>query len=255
MNLKMNNQKILVCGASSGFGYEIAKRIVVEGGVPILVARSEEKLKEFKSEYPESDYMVADLFEADGVEKVMEKVGPQNLDGVLINSGGPQPGSFSSVELSDWDEGYEIVLRWKIDLLRRILPAFQNQNYGRIVFIESVSVKQPLNGLILSNVFRIAVKGLMKSIVNEMEGYDITLNLLAPGYHRTDRLNHLIARQSEDSDLSQSEIAENMAAQTPLRSLGDPASLAQLGAWLLSSQNSYVTGQSFVIDGGMSRGL
>jgi len=255
MDLKMDNQKILVCGASSGFGYEIAKKIVSEGGIPILVARSEQKLKEFKSEYPASEYLVADLFEVNGVETVMEKVGAENLAGVLINSGGPQPGSFSSVELSDWDRGYEVVLRWKIDLLKRLLPVFQKRNYGRIVFIESVSVKQPLDGLILSNVFRIAVKGLMKSIVNEMEGYNITLNLLAPGYHRTDRLNQLIAKQSEESGLSQSEIAENMAAKTPLRSLGDPASLAQLGAWLLSSQNSYVTGQSFVIDGGMSRGL
>lgn len=251
----MDNQRFLVCGASSGFGHEIAKKIVGEGGIPILVARSEEKLKEFKSEFPESEYIVADLFDANGVEEVLEKIGSENLAGVLINSGGPQPGSFSQVDMSDWDRGYEIVLRWKIDLLQRILPVFQKQNYGRIVFIESVSVKQPLDGLILSNVFRIAVQGLMKSIVNEMEGYDITLNLLGPGYHRTDRLNRLIAKQSEDSGLSQSEIAENMAARTPLRSLGDPASLAQLGAWLLSSENSYVTGQSFVIDGGMSRGL
>src|SRR5690625_7254784 len=105
MDLKMDNQKILVCGASSGFGYEIAKKIVSEGGIPILVARSAQKLKEFKSEYPASEYLVADLFEVKGVATVMEKGGAEYFAGVWIDSEGTQPVSFSSGEMTDWDRG------------------------------------------------------------------------------------------------------------------------------------------------------
>src|SRR5690625_7673490 len=97
MDLKMDNQKILVCGASSGFGHKIAKKIVSEGGIPILVARSEQKLQEFKSEYPASEYLVADHFGVHGVETVMAKVGTDNWLGVLINSGVTHSRSFCSL--------------------------------------------------------------------------------------------------------------------------------------------------------------
>lgn len=255
MNLQLEQQKFLVLGASSGFGREVARRIAEEGGWPVLVARSEEKLKAFQAEYPESEYIVADLFQRDGVESVMKSLEEVVLSGVLINAGGPPAGSFPMDGMADWDQAYDQVLRWKIDLLRRILPSFEKNNYGRVVFVESVSVKEPLPGLILSNVFRAAVQGLMKSIVNEMEGYDITLNLLAPGYHRTDRLESLMAKESKESGKEILEIENKFASRTSLGTLGDPGSFAQLATWLLSSQNTYVTGQSFVIDGGMSQGI
>lgn len=255
MDLKLQGQKILVLGASSGFGMEVARRIAMEGGYPVLVARSEEKLKTFQEEFPDARYIIADLFDRNGVDEMLENVKKEELSGVLVNAGGPAAGSFPMGEMEEWDQAYDQVLRWKIDLLRRLLPIFEKQNYGRIVFVESVSVKEPLPGLVLSNVFRAGVQSLMKSIVNEMEGHDIALNLLAPGYHKTDRLKNLMAGQSEKTGKDISEIEEEFASRTALGTLGDPASFAQLAVWLLSPQNTYVTGQSFVIDGGMSQAL
>lgn len=255
MDLNLQGQKILVLGASSGFGMEVARRIAMEGGHPVLVARSEEKLKTFQDEFPDAEYVVADLFDRNGVGEMLKNVKKEELFGVLVNAGGPAAGSFPMDEMGEWDQAYDQVLRWKIDLLRRLLPVFEKKNYGRIVFVESVSVKEPLPGLVLSNVFRAGVQSLMKSIVNEMRGYDITLNLLAPGYHKTDRLENLMAGQSEETGMGISEIEEKFAFRTAMGTLGDPASFAQLAVWLLSPQNTYVTGQSIVIDGGMSQGL
>lgn len=255
MDLKLEGKEYLILGASSGFGENVARRIAKEGGRPILVARSEDSLKAFCAEYPAADYIVSDLFAPDGVSRMMTVAEERDLAGVLINAGGPPSGSFPMEKMEQWDNAYRQVLRWKIDLLDRILPLFQSRNFGRLVMIESVSVKEPLKGLVLSNVFRAASQALMKSIVNEMSGYDILINLLAPGYHKTARLESLIKTESEKTGRSISEIEAGFAANTPVGALGDPASFAQLAVWLLSPQNQYVNGQSFVVDGGMNKSL
>lgn len=255
MNLNINQKKFLILGASSGFGRYIAERVYQEGGMPILVARSGDSLKDFQENHPKSSIVEADLFTPEGLDRVGGVIEGTTLDGVLINAGGPPAGSFPMSGMDDWDRGYEVVLRWKIELLRKLIPHFESTGYGRIVFIESVSVREPLDGLVLSNVFRMAVVGLMKSIVNEMGGKDILMNIIAPGYHRTDRLENLIAKQSEEKGISKEKVASGMAENTPLKKLGDPASLAELAVWLLSPKNSYVTGQIIPVDGGLAKGV
>lgn len=255
MDLKIKDKKILVLGASSGFGRHIAERVHQEGGHPILVARSQDALEAFQKDHPNSSFITADLFASEGLDKVISKTKNTRLDGVLINAGGPPSGSFPMDGMDEWDKGYETVLRWKVALLRNLIPRFRSVDYGRIVFIESVSVKQPIPGLILSNVYRMAVAGLMKSIVNEMEGQDILINMIAPGYHKTDRLENLISRQSEAKNISEKEVADGFADNTTLKKLGDPASLAELAVWLLSPKNTYMTGQILSIDGGLVKAI
>lgn len=254
MNLNVENKTFLILGASSGFGHYIARQIALEGGHPILVARSEEKLRDFHQSHPNSSYITADLFSGEGLHQLIEAIQDRPVYGVLINAGGPPAGSFP-MKSEDWDRGYETVLRWKVELLRELLPRFKAAGQGRIVFIESISVKEPVPGLVLSNVFRMGVVGLMKSIVNELEEQDVLLNMIAPGYHLTDRLENLIRKQSEEQDVSTEQVAEKLAGNTTLKKLGDPASLAQLAVWLMSPGNTYVTGQIFPVDGGLARGI
>lgn len=255
MNLNINGKKFLILGASSGFGWHIAKRIIEEGGHPVLVARSEGGLENFHQTYPDSSIITADLFSSEGIEKVAKETKDLSLDGVLINAGGPAAGSFPMDGMEDWDKGYEVVLRWKIELLRILIPRFESAGYGRVVFIESVSVREPIPGLVLSNVFRMAVVGLMKSLVNEMDGKNILINVIAPGYHKTDRLENMIARQSKSRGIAEDEVIAGFTENTTLKKLGDPENLAELVAWLLSPQNNYLTGQTIVVDGGLTKGL
>ncbi|HLU93619.1 MAG TPA: SDR family oxidoreductase [Membranihabitans sp.] len=254
MNLEIQDKNFLVLGASSGFGRYIAERISREGGHPILVARSADKLRDFQKSHPDSSFIVADLMKSEGLQSVIRETNNITLDGVLINAGGPPAGSFPQ-KMEEWDGGYNMVLRWKIELLQSLLPRFEARGYGRIVFIESVSVREPIPGLVLSNVFRMAVVGMMKSIVNEMTGQDILINMIAPGYHLTDRLENLIKRKSQEQGIPEEEIANQFAENTPLRKLGDPANLAELAVWLLSPGNGYVTGQVIPVDGGLAKGL
>lgn len=255
MELDIKGENILILGASSGFGRAVAEQIASEGAHPVLVARSDEKLKEFHKAHPDSTVIAADLFTEEGLQKVIDDTSNINLSGVLMNAGGPSGGSFPLNDISDWDRGYEVVLRWKIKLLMALMPRFEENGSGRVVFIESVSVREPIDGLVLSNVYRMAVVGLMKSLVNTMDGKNILMNVLAPGYHRTDRLNNLIRAQSTSEGKTEVQISAEFAANTPLKKLGDPADLARLAVFLLSPRNSYVTGQIITVDGGLTKGI
>lgn len=254
MNLDIQGKNFLVLGASSGFGLHVAQRISQEGGHPVVVARSVDKLRKFQKSHPDSSVIVADLQTEVGLESIKTATSAIDLDGVLINSGGPPAGSFP-MRMEDWDLGYQMVLRWKIELLQWLIPRMEVNGYGRVVLIESVSVREPIPGLVLSNTFRMAVVGVMKSIVNELVGKDILLNVIAPGYHMTDRLHDLIDRKSEDLGISTEQVAARFADNTSLRKLGDPASLAELAVWLMSPGNSYVTGQVITVDGGLAKGI
>lgn len=253
MDLSMQKQNFLVLGASSGLGRAVAEKIQEEGGFPILVARSEDKLQDFKSQYPRSRTIVADIMREEGIDVILEELRDVRIHGVLINAGGPPAGTFLKSSLEDWDIGYRMVFRWKVNLLLKLLPSLIENNYGRIVFIESVSIKKPIEGLVLSNAYRMSVVGLMKSIINEIQGKDITLNIIGPGYHQTERLNNLIADQAATEE-EKKKIEDSFADRTAVGRLGNPEDLASITTWLLSPRAGYVTGQTILIDGGLYKG-
>lgn len=252
MNIDQPN--FLILGASSGIGYAIAEQLCVKGLQIVAVARRIQLLNPLQQNFPNQVKTIkADVMTSEGMDHLYEQIKDIPIHGVLINAGGPPAGDFRSSELEHWDSGYQMVLRWKIDLLLRLLPKFEEQNYGRIVFIESVSIKQPIPGLVLSNTFRMAVAGLMKSIVNEVTEKNITFNIIAPGYHKTDRLQSLMEKQvTKDQSIEAVEL--KLAGNTTIGRLGDPQELASLATWLLSEESGYVTGQTLVVDGGLYRG-
>ncbi|MCP9290920.1 SDR family oxidoreductase [Gracilimonas sediminicola] len=256
MDLKINNHLFLICGASSGFGRAVAERLVQEEAKVIAVARREEKLKELKDDYPEQVQVFAgDLTDNQILTELEALMKGRNLSGVLINAGGPPALSALETSMDQWDDAYQNVLRWKVDLTKRLVPIFQKQNYGRILFVESQSIKQPIPSLVLSNSLRAAVAGFAKTLSLEIANQGITVNLLAPGSHETPAIERVIQKRAEESGKTLDEVKADMEASIPVGRMGTGEEFASLAAWLLSPHSGYVTGQTISHDGGNIKGL
>jgi len=160
-----------------------------------------------------------------------------------------------NTKLSDWDEAYKTVVRWKIALTQALLPKMMNTGYGRLLYIESVSTKQPVENLVLSNAMRLAVTGYVKTLSQEIGGSGVTLNILGPGYHATQRMENLFAKNSELKGISEAEIRKTFSEQTAVKQIGNPEDFASLALWLLSPHSNYITGQTITVDGGLVKGI
>jgi 3-oxoacyl-[acyl-carrier protein] reductase len=255
MNLDLKDKLFIVGGATAGFGGAIARLLIEEGAKVIAIARNAEKLHDFKTDFPtQVESLAADITQPDTVGKILDAVGDRFLDGLLVNAGGPPARSFLETNMQDWDTGYATVLRWKIDLVKALLPKFREQKYGRIAFVESISVKQPVENLVLSNSLRMAVVGFVKTLSQEIGKEGITLNILAPGFHDTEAVKRVLSKKSEVSGMSYEQVQQKLEQQIPVGRMGAPAEFASLAVWLLSPVSGYITGQTISVDGGVMAG-
>lgn len=251
MNLSLKEQKFILTGASDGFGFSIAKALVREGASVILNARNEEKLQNVKKKLNgKVDMIPGDVTSDSTLERISEEFKKNDVHGLLVNSGGPPATSFEDSALPGWDEAYLSVLRWKVDLMLRTIPYFKKQGYGRVVFIESASVKQPIQNLVYSNSIRMAVVGFVKTLAQEIAGSGVNINIIAPGYHKTSAVERIIKKKSEKEGITYEEAENSIRESIPLKRTGDPDDLANFALWLLSSSSAFVSGQVYYIDGG-----
>lgn len=255
MDLKLNDKLFLVGGATSGLGKAITELLVAEGAKVIAIARTEAKLRELQKHSASIEVIAADLTEEPSLGLVLNQIGNRVLTGAVINSGGPPAMPVMSTELSDWDRAYETVLRWKIALTQALLPKMMEQDYGRLLYIESVSTKQPVENLVLSNAMRLAVTGYVKTLSQEIGNSGVTLNILGPGYHNTKRMENLFAKNSKLKGVPEEEIRKTFSEQTAVKRIGDPEDFASLAIWLLSQHSRYITGQTITVDGGLVKGI
>lgn len=252
MNLDLEGKNFIVCGATSGFGQAVAKQLINEGASIIAIARNEEKLKEFQDAYPHGiEILIGDITQSKTISRLNELTKGKILSGILVNASGPPAKSFVETTLSDWDEAYKQLVRWKIEITASFLPIFIKQGYGRFVYIESSAVKQPLENLVLSTSLRLSVVGLVKTLSQEIPDKGITFNILAPGYHDTPAAERLIIKKADALKISKKEAKALMEKSIPMKRMGDVDHFASLAAWLLSPLSDYVTGQIYTIDGGI----
>lgn len=255
MDLALAGKLYLVTGGTSGFGKAISQKLLEEGAKVIINARGEEKLQLMASQFGDQvETLAGDITTDATISNVIRLIGDRKLDGLVVNAGGPPAKSFIETEISDWDDAYKSVLRWKVKLVNHLLEKFMNQSYGRILFIESISVKQPIEDLVLSNSLRLAVIGFVKTLSQEIAQHGITLNVLAPGYHATPAMDRLFEKKSQLLGISPSEARVAFESEIKTGKMGDPEDLAELGIWLLSESSRYVTGQTISVDGGLAKG-
>ena len=256
MDLKIKNKLFIVCGATGGLGNGVALNLLNEGANIIAIARESEKLIAFQNEYPKQiEIVTGDISQSSTIQKVLEKVADRFLDGVLVNSGGPPAKSFLETEMADWDKAYGSILRWKVELSKAIMPKLIEQEYGRIVYIESSSTKQPISNLVLSNSLRLAVSGFVKTLSQEVAAKGVTLNILAPGFHETDAAKRLFVKRSEVEAISITEAKTKYTSAIPVGKMGNANDFGSIATWLLSPVSGYITGQTISVDGGAIKGL
>ncbi|HJV19863.1 MAG TPA: SDR family oxidoreductase [Sediminibacterium sp.] len=256
MNLAISKQLFIVGGATSGLGNAIAVTLLQEGAQIIAVARGREQLLHLQNQAPgQVEILAGDLSKPEVLNQLIALVGNRQLHGIVVNAGGPPAKTVLETTLKDWDDAYQLLLRWKVAIAQAFVPKMAEHKYGRIVFIESVAVKQPIENLVLSNSLRLAVVGMVKTLSQEIAGSGITLNILGPGSHNTPAVNRLYQKKSEQTGISFEEVKAASIRQLPAGMLGEPADFASLAVWLLSPMSRSVTGQTITVDGGTVRGV
>ncbi|MEZ4888369.1 MAG: SDR family oxidoreductase [Chitinophagales bacterium] len=255
MHLNIDKQLFIVGGATSGFGLAVTQALIAEGAIVIAVARGKEKIDELVAYAPKQiEGIVGDITQSDTIQHILNQVGERHLSGMLVNAGGPPAMSFLETTLDDWDDAYQKVLRWKVEITQALAPKLITQKYGRLVYVESVSVKQPIENLVLSNSLRLGVVGFVKTLSEEIAHHGVNLNILAPGYHATPRMEELLKKKSENEGISIGDARSTFEAQTKTGQMGEAADFASLALWLLSPVSRYITGQTISVDGGLVKG-
>lgn len=255
MDLKIKNQWFIVGGATSGFGKATAERLIEEGAGVLAIARSEDALLAFQSKYPTKIKILAgDLKNPETLEKLKNSHDLSLFSGAFINAGGPPAMQVMETKLTDWDEAYKLLVRWKVALSQMLIPVFLKNGYGKLVYVESVSVKQPIDNLVLSNSLRLAVVGFVKTLSQEMAGKNICMNIMAPGYHDTPAVQRVFRKKAEMNGISYEEAQKTLISHIPAGTMGNPNDFASLAVWLLSPLSNYVNGQTITVDGGGVKG-
>lgn len=262
MDLGLKDKSALVLASSKGLGRAIATALAVEGARVMVSGRDEKTLAETAREIRDStgaevDYRVADLARAGDIEDLVgaaaERFG--GIDVLMTNTGGPPAGGFTDFADADWTAAFELTLLSLIRAVRVALPHLRTSGTGRIVCVASSSIKQPIDNLTLSNTFRTGIAGLAKSLSAELAPDGILINTLGPGRIATDRTTSMDTARSEKLGVTVEEVRAEAEARIPLGRYGTPEEFAKIATFLASPANSYLTGQSLLVDGGMVRAL
>jgi 3-oxoacyl-[acyl-carrier protein] reductase len=187
------------------------------------------------------------------VDAVVSKFGAADI--CVTNAGGPPAKGFLAATLEDWDKAIDQNFLSTVYFAREVIPHMQQKHWGRILTITSVTTKQPVADLVLSNAVRAGVVGLVKSLANEFGKDGILVNNVAPGYTATDRLKNLAKARSASQGKTEKEVFEAWAADAPLKRVAEPREIADAIVWLASERASFITGQTILVDGGTYRGM
>ena len=260
MDLNLNNKYALVCGSTAGIGKATALALAAEGVQVTLVARNEDKLKQVLTELPQHkthDYIVADFSNPfDLKSKVSEFIFNNHGFHILVNNtGGPKGGPVFSAAVDEFDSAFTQHLKCNHILTQIVVPFMKEEGYGRIVNVISTSVKQPLDGLGVSNTIRGAVANWSKTLANELGQFGVTVNNVLPGATGTERLSEIIKNKSAKTGITVDAASNAMKNAVPAKRFAQPEELAHAITFLASPRASYINGINLPVDGGRTKSL
>lgn len=263
MDLGLTGKSVIVTAASKGLGKETAKHFAAEGAYVVIASRSEAGLQKAVEEIcletgnNNVDYAVCDMTSEQDIKELVVKVVDLygKVDVLINNAGGPPAGSFDKVTDADWQQGFELNLLSFIRTIREVLPHMRAAGGGHIINFASSSIKEPIDDLILSNTLRAGIVGLAKSLSQELAGDNILINTIGPGRIATDRMIQLNNVKAKQLNVHYDEVKEKSESEIPIGRYGEPEEFAKMVVFLGSAANTYITGQSFLIDGGLVKSL
>ncbi|PID87184.1 MAG: 3-oxoacyl-ACP reductase [Chloroflexi bacterium] len=264
MDLGLQDKIALVVASSTGLGYAAARQLALEGAQVALCSRSAEKLAEAEAKLKEAvgaDHAIAsfvcDVTEQAQIDQLAADVANHfgGIDILITNAGGPPGGTFDTTDLDSWKKATDLTLMSVVHLVKAALPHLRKSEIANILTITSISVKEPINGLLLSNVLRPAVIGLTKSLALELAAENIRVNSILPGWTATERVNHIFEYRAEANGTTPEAERHQVTRTIPLGRMATPEEFGNVAAFLVSPAASYVTGLMMQVDGGSYRGL
>ena len=262
METGLSGKVALVAAASKGLGYAIAEAFAAEGAALAICARGAAALDTARDTLARASAapvhaVAADVSRLDGIEQVvrstLERFG--RIDVLVTNAGGPPAGLFDTLDWARWQQAVDLTLRSAVEMTRGVLPGMRERRWGRVIHVTSLTVKQPIDGLMLSSSIRSAVTGFSRTLANEVAAEGITVNTILPGFMNTDRVVELAEATAAREGVAVEAVQSRTREQIPMRRIGEPRELAALATFLASERASYITGQSIAVDGGWIRGL
>ena len=255
MKIDLTGKKALVGGSSKGIGLGIATELANSGASVCLMARNESRLKEIVAQLPSSNnhsYLVVDFSKFEDFKiKIEEYVKNNQVDILINNTQGPPAGNSLSKNIDSYQEAFDLLFKCVVHTTSLVIPGMQKNKWGRIINVTSVSVKEPLNYLVLSNSIRSAVVAWAKSLSVDLGPDGITVNSILTGYFDTERIKELNKEKSKSLNISEAEVLDKMKSLVPASRLGTPEEYGYLVSFLSSDNAAYINGASIPIDGGL----
>jgi 3-oxoacyl-[acyl-carrier protein] reductase len=262
MDLGLGGRVALVAAASRGLGRAIAEELAAEGAAVVMCARDPDALERARADIArrtgaDVHAVVADVSTQAGTDTLAAEALTRfgRVDVLVTNAGGPPSGPFEAHGWDAWERAVQLTLRSAVELTRLVLPGMKERRWGRVINVTSITVKQPVDGLMLSNSIRAAVTGFARTLATEVAPFGVTVNNILPGYTRTERVEQLNRATAEREGIAVDAVQQRIESQIPMRRLGEPREFAALAAFLASERASFITAQSIAVDGGWIRAL
>lgn len=262
METGLKDRVAIIAASSQGIGRATALGLAAEGAHIAICARNEDALRlvadEARKQFGVEAFTAAlDVGDDAGVRQFIDQAHQHfgRIDVCVTSAGGPPAKLFAETTMQEWDNAYRLNLRSIVSFAQAVLPLMQKAGWGRFITLTSVSVKQPLPNLVLSNTIRTGVLGLVRTLAGQYGSHGITVNNVGPGYTATDRMTQLAATHGRAAGQSAEEYFGQIAKDIPLKRLARPEEVADAIVWLASERASYITGQTILVDGGAYRGI